>query len=90
MHEPVHSYHLLRGKWSPEAFESVRPSFTTKYMILCAALYTVYPSDMVYLLMTGILISMKVAPLFDVDVDFFAKAEDKITPVVFGQRQKKD
>ena len=59
-------------------------------MILCASLYAVYPSDMVYLLMTGILLSMKVAPLFDVDVDFFAKVEDKITPVLFGQRQKKD
>ena len=59
-------------------------------MILSAALYTIYPSDMVYLLITGILLSMKVAPLFDVDVDIFAKAEDKITPVVFGQRQKKD
>ena len=59
-------------------------------MILSAALYTIYPSDMVYLLITGILLSMKVAPLFDVDVDFFAKAEDKVTPVVFGQRQKKD
>jgi len=81
---------LARGKWSPEAFESVRPSVTTKYMLLCASLYTVYPSDMVYLLMTGVLLYMKVAPLFDVDVDFFAKAEDKITPVVFGQRQKKD
>ena len=80
----------FRGKWSPEAFESVRPSVTTKYMILCATLYTIYPSDMVYLLMTGVLISMKVAPLFDVDVDFFAKAEEKVTPIVFGQRQKKE
>ena len=59
-------------------------------MILCATLYTIYPSDMVYLLMTGVLISMKVAPLFDVDVDFFAKAEEKVTPFVFGQRQKKE
>ena len=33
---------------------------------------------------------MKVAPLFDVDVDFFAKAEGKVAPLLFGQRQKKD
>jgi hypothetical protein len=59
-------------------FESVKPSATTKYMIVCAVLYTVYPADLVYLLMVGILMSMKLAPLFGVDVDFFSKIEDKV------------
>ncbi len=33
---------------------------------------------------------MKVAPLFDVDVDFFSKVEEKVSPIVFPAKQKKE
>ena len=70
------------------ALESMKPSVTSKYCFLCAILYTFYPGDLAYILMAGLLITMKAGPLFEVPVDVFKPAEDKICPLIFSKREK--
>ena len=75
---------LARGTWNPAAFETMAPSVTSKYCLVSSLLYVLYPADAVYILICGLLIAMKVAPIYQVDVDPFIKAEEKLSPAVFG------
>ena len=81
---------LARGKWSPDVFESVKPSLTTKYCAVFALIYSFFPWDSVFVVMTIAMVTMKVGPLLDKDVDPFVKVEDKIAPILFGKKAEKD
>lgn len=81
---------LARGRWSPDVFESIKPSLTTKYCFLCALIYVYFPWDVTYVLIVGILITMKVGPLFNVSMDPFTVTEHKIAPFVFGDKGKQE
>ena len=70
--------------------ESMKPSVTTKYCLICAILYVLMPGDLIYIIMCGILITMKAGPLFQAPVDVFKPVEDKICPLLFNLREKSD
>ena len=67
--------------------ESMKPSVTTKYCFICAFLYALMPSDIIYIFITGLLITMKAGPLFSLPVDVFQPVEDKICPVLFDKKK---
>ena len=69
-------------------FESLKPSVTTKYCLISSVLYVILPTDLTYILISGLLITMKTGPLFSVPVDVFQPVEVKISPLVFGQIEK--
>lgn len=52
---------LVRGKWTPEAFETLKPSVTTKLCVILAAIYFYFPLDAVYIFAVGIFVAMKVS-----------------------------
>lgn len=79
---------LIRGKWTPEYSELMKPSVTTKYCFLCAMLYVLYPQDITYILIVGLLLAMKVGPIFDLPVDPFVKVEELVSKHVFGSEAK--
>ena len=76
---------LARGKWRADEFESMKPSVTTKYCIISAVLYALVPTDLVYIIIAGLLLTMKVGPLFGLPVDPFTKAESILAPKLFGE-----
>ena len=63
--------------------ETMKPSVTTKYCLLCAIAYTFFPGDLTYIIITGLLVTMKAGPLFNVPVDGFSVVENKVMPLVF-------
>ena len=69
-----------------ECFESLKPSLTTKFCFISSLLYVLFPSDLVYIIITGLLIAMKAGPLFTLQVDIFAPVEGKICPLLFEKR----
>eukprot|EP00095_Tigriopus_kingsejongensis_P007351 maker-scaffold589_size129586-snap-gene-0.45 protein:Tk07351 transcript:maker-scaffold589_size129586-snap-gene-0.45-mRNA-1 annotation:"trimeric intracellular cation channel type b" len=82
---------LARGQWSPDVFESVKPSLTTKYCFVSALVYLLFPWDITYVIIVGLLITMKVGPLFNLPVDPFAQLEHRVSPYLFGEHKgKKD
>ena len=68
--------------------ESMKPSVTTKYCLICSTLYVLMPCDIIYIIITGLLITMKAGPLFQVPVDVFKPVEDKVCPLVYNQRDR--
>ncbi len=80
---------LVRGATNDIAgcFESLKPSVTTKYCFICAVLYTLLPGDLIYILIAGLLVTMKAGPLFSLPVDVFKPFEDKVCPLVFEKRE---
>jgi len=75
---------LVRGVWTPSAWESLVPSVCTKYCILAALLLTFLPGDLTYVIVAGLFLVMKVGPLFAVPVDPFSPVEALISPMVLG------
>ena len=63
--------------------ETMKPSVTTKYCLICSILYTLIPGDLTYIIIAGLLVTMKAGPLFSVPVDGFTVVENKISPIVF-------
>lgn len=68
--------------------ESMKPSVTTKYCFVCSVLYTLLGHDLIYILITGLLVTMKAGPLFSLPVDVFKPVEDKVCPLLFEKREK--
>ena len=83
---------LVRGATDniAESFESLKPSVTTKFCFLSALLYVLFPMDFVYIIICGLLMTMKVGPLFTLNVDIFSPLEKKLCPLVFDKRQVED
>jgi len=81
---------LVRGTSDNFAgsLESMKPSVTTKYCFISALLYVILPTDLTYILIAGLLITMKAGPLFAVPVDVFQPVEAKLSPLVFGLKEK--
>ena len=79
---------LTRGSTDNIAaiLESMKPSVTTKYCFICSTLYALMPSDLIYILITGLLITMKTGPLFSLPVDVFKSVEDKVCPILFEKK----
>ena len=75
---------FLRGKIYPELIESMKPSVTTKYCALCTALYLIFPEDVTYLLICGMLVAMKTGPVFGLTMDPFVKIENAVCPFLFS------
>ena len=69
-------------------FESLKPSVTTKYCLISSVLYVILPADLTYILISGLLITMKTGPLFSVPVNDFQLVEVRISPLGFGQIEK--
>lgn len=80
---------LIRGATEDISgcLESMKPSVTTKYCFLCSLIYVLWPHDLIYILMTAVLVTMKVGPLFSVPVDLFKPVEDKVCPLLFEKRE---
>lgn len=74
---------MARGSSGADCLESLKPSLTTKYCLVSALLYAFFPQDVTYVAIAGILVAMKVGPLFSLPVDIFAKIESKAVPLVF-------
>ena len=74
---------FLRGKIYPELNESMKPSVTTKYCAVCTALYLIFPEDITYILICGMLVAMKVGPVFGLTMDPFVKIENFVCPLIF-------
>ena len=72
--------------------ETMKPSVTTKYCLICSILYTMMPGDLSYIIITGLLVTMKAGPLFNVPVDGFSLVETKVAPILFRniEAEKKD
>ena len=81
---------LVRGTSDDLAgsLESMKPSVTTKYCFFSSLLYVILPTDLTYVLIAGLLITMKAGPLFAIPVDVFHPIEERVCPLVFGQREK--
>jgi len=58
---------LSRGRWTPDRFESMKPSVTTKICLCMAILYLLFPTDEAYITMSGIFIAMKVQSSLNID-----------------------
>ena len=69
--------------------ESMKPSVTTKYCLICAILYIFVPGDLIYIIICGLLVTMKAGPLFAAPVDVFKPLEDRICPLLFNLREEK-
>lgn len=80
---------LVRGAPNiTDGLESLNPSVTTKMCFSCACIYTLFPSDIAYISMAGLLVAMKVGPLFDfktIDKSFHA-LDQKVMPLIFQRR----
>ena len=63
--------------------ETMKPSVTTKYCLICSTLYALLPGDLTYIIIAGLLITMKTGPLYGVPVDGFSIVENKVAPIVF-------
>ena len=63
--------------------ETMKPSVTTKYCLICAIAYTFAPGDLTYIIITGLLVTMKAGPLFNIPVDGFSVVESNVMPIVF-------
>ena len=68
--------------------ESMKPSVTTKYCLISAILYIFIPGDLIYIIICGLLVTMKAGPLFAAPVDVFKPVEDRICPYLFNLREK--
>ena len=75
---------ILQNLWS--LYETY--SVTTKYCFISALLYVILPTDSTYILIAGLLITMKAGPLFAVPVDVFQPVEEILSPLVFGLKEK--
>ena len=63
--------------------ETMKPSVATKYCLICSILYALMPGDLTYIIITGLLVTMKAGPLFSVPVDGFSVVENKVSPIIF-------
>ena len=83
---------FLRGATEdiPGILESMKPSVTTKYCLICAILYIFIPGDLIYIIICGLLVTMKAGPLFAAPVDVFKPLENRICPLLFNLREKPD
>ena len=83
---------LVRGATDniTESFETLKPSVTTKFCFLSALLYVLFPIDLVYIIICGLLMTMKAGPLFTLQVDVFSPLEKKLCPLLFEKRPEAD
>ena len=63
--------------------ETMKPSVATKYCLICSTLYALLPGDLSYIIIAGLLVTMKAGPLFNVPVDGFSLVENKVSPILF-------
>ena len=47
----------------------MNPSVTTKCCVIAALLCIIIPGDLSYILMVGLLVTMKVGPIFNLDLN---------------------
>ena len=85
---------MARGTTSNIAscLETMKPSLATKYCLVCAIAYVLFPGDLTYIIISGLLVTMKAGPLLKIPVDGFSPVENKIAPLVFRKTddEKKD
>jgi hypothetical protein len=81
---------LVRGTSDKFAgsLESMKPGVTTKYCFISALLYVILHTNSTYILFAGLLITMKAGPISAVPVDVFQLVEEKLSPLVFGLKEK--
>ncbi|CAB4055897.1 TMEM38 [Lepeophtheirus salmonis] len=74
----------MSGKVS-EGIETLNPSTTTKYVLLATIANIVFPGDLAYIGSVGLMIAMKVGPLFGLNVAKpYEIANEKVFPKLFG------
>uniref|UniRef100_A0A0K2TMP2 Trimeric intracellular cation channel type B n=1 Tax=Lepeophtheirus salmonis TaxID=72036 RepID=A0A0K2TMP2_LEPSM len=74
----------MSGKVS-EGIGTLNPSTTTKYVLLATIANIVFPGDLAYIGSVGLMIAMKVGPLFGLNVAKpYEIANEKVFPKLFG------
>ena len=64
--------------------ETMKPSVTTKYCLVCSVLYVLMPGDLTYIIITGLLVTMKTGPLFNLPIgQGFSFVENTVSPILF-------